>query len=198
MQNAVPVGEGAMAALLADDIASHDLSAELGLTDVDIANVNATNQVVLSGPKAAVERASARAKEVFAGAKLDVVMLNVSAPFHSRLMRNIEAAFREALLAADISAEKASCVTSNLTRGFHLPDREAVVSALTGQISGTVNWIANMQTIRDAAPVIYEVGPNRPLQRFFASIGCKITSILSVKTAEKALRPETATQGLLT
>jgi [acyl-carrier-protein] S-malonyltransferase/trans-AT polyketide synthase/acyltransferase/oxidoreductase domain-containing protein len=187
MQEAVPLGEGAMAALIADGIASLDLAAALVGLDADIANINATNQVVLSGGKAGVEQAVARVRELFAGAKLDIVALNVSAPFHSRRMRRIEPAFCEALLSAEMSPTNASVVTSNLTRAFHHPDRESIVSALTGQISGTVDWIANMRVLCAVAPVVYEVGPNRPLQRFFRSIGHEITSILSVKTAEKAL-----------
>ena len=187
MQDAVPLAEGAMTALIADGIASTDLSTLLTGVDADVANTNATNQVVLSGGREGVEQAVVRVRELLAGAKLDVVHLNVSAPFHSRRMRAIEPAFREALLSAEMSAENAAVVTSNLLRGFHLPEREAIVSALTGQISGTVDWIANMHALCGVAPVVYEVGPNRPLQRFFRSIGREIKSILSVKTAEKAL-----------
>lgn len=189
MQEAVPAGEGAMVALICEGIADRDLAAEVGAFGVDVGNLNAANQVVISGPHAAVEKATESMRDVLAGTPHDAVKLNVSAPFHSRMMRRIEPEFRAALEAErdGTRADLAAGVTSNLTGTFHRPEIGAVIDALTGQISGTVNWIANMHALAAVADRIFEVGPNRPLQRFFRSAGREVTSIMSVKTAEKGL-----------
>jgi [acyl-carrier-protein] S-malonyltransferase len=175
-----------MSAVLAPGIAERPGLAEMSGPEVDIANKNSMDQVVLSGATPAVEAAEQRAR----AAEAQVIRLNVSAPFHSRLMRTIEPEFRSELEAASarISADKAAVVTSNLRGGFHDPRLEALIDALTGQISRTVDWIGNMRALGAAAEHIVEVGPGRPLGRFFASLGITTASITSVKTAERALR----------
>lgn len=192
MQGAVPIGDSAMIAVLAEDIASRvagELASELATLGVDVANRNSGGQVVLSGPTAAIERAGARLAELLGGGA-EIVRLNVSAAFHSRLMKGIEPDFRAALEAAqgDLVAESAAVVTSNLTGAFHVPQKPSVIDALTGQISGTVDWISNMQALAAAADEIVEIGPNRPLRGFFRTIGRDVTSIVSVASAEKGLQ----------
>lgn len=189
MQGAVPVGEGAMIAVIAEGIADRDLAAAMADLGVDVANRNSPNQVVLSGPAAAVGRAGARVAELLAGAPHEVVPLNVSAPFHSRLMRGIEPEFRAALEAAapEMTPAKAGVVTANLTGTFHVPDKDHLLDALTRQISGTVDWIGDMRALAAAADEIVEVGPNRPLRGFFKALGRDVTSIVSVTSAEKGL-----------
>lgn len=181
MQAAVPAGQGAMAAVIAEGVADRDLSG-LG---VDVANFNASNQVVLSGEAGAVERAVAELPARL-GEGSRVVPLNVSAPFHSRLMAVIEPEFRRELEAADLDAAKAVQVTSNFTGGFHAPTREAVIDALVRQISGSVRWMHNMKAL-DRAGAVFEVGPSRILKGFFKTAGRDIPAILSVKTAHKEL-----------
>ncbi len=188
MQGAVPVGDGAMVAVIADGVAERALGAQLA--DVDLANSNSLNQVVLSGERVAIERASTRVAELLAEVPHQIVPLNVSAPFHSRMMRGIEADFRAALdeIAADaMLPERASIVTSNLTGGFHRPERAAIIDALTRQLSGTVDWIGNMRALLGVAEEIYEVGPGRPLRGFFKSAGREVTAIISVTSAERSL-----------
>jgi len=189
MQQAVPVGAGTMAAVIADGIAERDLSAVLAGLEVDVGNRNSPNQLVLSGAAADVERACARCGELLAGVEHQVVPLNVSAPFHSRLMRGIEPAFRAELeaVAPKFSLARAPQVTSNLTGGFHRAEPAALIDALTRQISGAVDWISNMRALAGAASQIYEVGPNRPLRGFFKTIGRDVTAILTVKAVEKGL-----------
>ncbi|MEO7092847.1 MAG: ACP S-malonyltransferase, partial [Polyangiales bacterium] len=139
MQDAVPLGTGAMVAVIAAGIADRGLAAALADLEVDIANCNSTTQVVLSGERTAIDRAQVRVAELFAGAEHEIVPLNVSAPFHSRMMRGIEAPFRAALdaVASEIHPERAAVVTSNLGGGFHRPDLDSVCDALTRQLSGT-------------------------------------------------------------
>jgi len=190
MQDAVPVGEGAMVAVVADGVADLAIEREIAELGVDVANRNSANQIVLSGERASVEHASARIAQLLADAPHEIIALNVSAPFHSRKLRGIESDFRAALtaVAAELAATRAAVVTSNLTGGFHRPELESLLEALTRQLSGTVDWIANMRALSDVASEIYEVGPGRPLRGFFKSAGREVTAILSVRTAEKGLR----------
>ena len=189
MQQAVPLGTGAMAAVIADGIADRDLTQVLAGLEVDVANRNSPNQLVLSGAAAAVERASARCVELLSGVEHQVVPLNVSAPFHSRLMRGIEPDFRAELEAAGptFNLAPATAVTSNLTGAFHTADLGALIDALTKQISGAVDWISNMRVLAASSKHIYEVGPNRPLRGFFKTLGRDVTAILTVKAVEKGL-----------
>jgi malonyl CoA-acyl carrier protein transacylase len=187
MQAAVPAGEGAMTAVSGSGIASHDLRAALDALEVDVANLNSPDQIVLSGPAAAMERACACATEMAADTTLEFTALVVSAPFHSRRMRTIEGPFRAALddAAPRLVPERAVAVTSNVRGGFHTGDIGDLLDALERQISGSVDWIGNMRALVAVSDHIVEVGPNRPLRRFFKSVGVEIASIVSVKTAER-------------
>ena len=187
MQQAVPVGQGAMSAVVASGVADAGLAALIADLGVDVANLNSLDQVVISGPAAGVEAAEKRISEQVPG--VEVIRLNVSAPFHSRLMRGIEAEFRGELEAASprFDASRATAVSSNLRGGFHTGQVGDLIDALTGQISGTVDWVANMRALSAAAPRIVELGPNRPLKRFFATLGVEIVSIMNVKQAQKGL-----------
>lgn len=189
MQAAVPEGEGAMAAILGGAALGGAalvgaLDEALEGTDVDVANRNSPEQIVISGARADVHRVSERM--VAKGAQ--AVPLNVSAPFHSRLMRAIEPAFRAELeaVADELDFSRAAAVTSNFTGGFHVPERAAVLDALTRQISGTVEFIANMRALAARADRIVEVGPGRPLRGFFKHMGRDVMSIVSVRNAAEA------------
>lgn len=186
MQAAVPAGEGAMSAVIAAGIAERVTEIELDDLGVDVANRNSEDQVVISGPTGGIEAAEKRIEERLGDAEHQIVRLNVSAPFHSRMMRPIEPPFRAELdsAAASLAPEKARGVTSNLRGAFHEP--ADLVDALVGQISGTVDFIANMRALAAASTRIYEIGPNKPLRRFFSTLGVEVTSILNVRGAEKA------------
>jgi [acyl-carrier-protein] S-malonyltransferase len=188
MQEAVPAGLGAMVAVIADGIADRDL-AELG-SEVDVANRNSPDQIVLSGPAEAIARASAQLEVALAGVEHRLVPLNVSAPFHSRLMRGIEVPFAAALEQAvpRLAPAAAAHVTSNVHGGFHAPRAEAIANALVRQLAGSVDWIANMRALADVAARIVEVGPGRPLRGFFKAAGHEVISIVTLKSAQKELR----------
>ena len=189
MQAAVPAGEGAMMAVSGAGVAGHDLRAALDALGVDLANLNSPDQIVLSGPASAMQCACAHASKIAGEVALEFTSLVVSAPFHSRRMRPIEAEFRAALdeAAPRFVPERAAGVTSNVRGGFHTGDRDDLLDALERQISGSVDWVANMRALMAVTDRIVEVGPNRPLRRFFQTLGVEITSIVSVKTAERAL-----------
>jgi [acyl-carrier-protein] S-malonyltransferase/trans-AT polyketide synthase/acyltransferase/oxidoreductase domain-containing protein len=189
MQTAVPAGEGAMVAVTGAGVAALDLQAALDAIGVDVANLNSPDQIVLSGPAAAMDVARTRTREVAGGVALEFAELTVSAPFHSRRMRATEPAFRVLLeeAAPRFVPRHAVAVTSNFRGGFHTGDVRDLVDALERQIGGTVDWIANMRAITSVTDRILEVGPNRPLRGFFKSIGVEITSIVSLKTAERAV-----------
>lgn len=190
MQKSAAPGHGAMAAVVTEGLAARDLSEVLAGLEVDVASLNAPNQVVLSGARADLARACARITALLRGVEHQIVPLNVSAPFHSRLMRGIEPAFRAELeaIAPQLSAARAAAVTSNLTGDFHQPALGPLLDALTRQVSGAVDWISNMRLLSATAARIYEIGPSRPLRSLFRAVGCEVTSILSVKDLKKVAR----------
>ena len=137
MQGAVAAGEGAMAALLGVDLeVAAAVAAEAAGDDVcDVANDNAPGQVVLSGSKAAVERALAIAKT--RGAKR-AVLLAVSAPFHCSLMAPAAEAMAEALAAATVRAPVVP-LYANVTAA-PVSDPAEIRRLLVEQVTGTVRW----------------------------------------------------------
>jgi [acyl-carrier-protein] S-malonyltransferase len=139
MQRAVPVGEGAMASLIGpkSDVALAEAAAAAGAAGGGVcvvANDNNAGNVVISGDKAAVDRAIEKAKELGARA----VPLNVSAPFHSPLMQPAADEMAEALAAAGVAAPRAPLVANVTARPTH--DPEAIRSLLVQQITGRVRW----------------------------------------------------------
>ncbi|HEY3813013.1 MAG TPA: ACP S-malonyltransferase [Caulobacteraceae bacterium] len=142
MQRAVPVGEGAMASLIGPktDVALAEeaavAGAEFGVCVV--ANDNNQGNVVISGAKAAVDRAIERAKELGARA----IPLNVSAPFHCPLMQPAADEMAEALSQTTIIAPKVPLVANVTARPVH--DPEAIRALLVEQITGRVRWRESM------------------------------------------------------
>jgi malonyl CoA-acyl carrier protein transacylase len=182
MQEAVAVGCGGMTAVIQPGL-DHDAVARLALAcEVDVANYNAPSQIVLSGLTDALTQAAARLEET--GAR--TVAIEVSAPFHSRHLAIIEPAFGWALAETSFQREHVSVVTSNFTGVFHEPD--LFLDALTRQISGSVRWVDNMRTLASGADRIIEIGPGKPLSRFFKELGREVLSIVNVRTAERVLR----------
>jgi [acyl-carrier-protein] S-malonyltransferase len=171
MQEAVPAGEGAMAAVLGLDAAAvaeacQQAARETGQV-VSPANANAPAQIVISGTVAAVVRAGVLAKET--GAKR-VVMLPVSAPFHCALMQ--PAQDRLAPLLAELHFENARVPVIPNTLAAAESAGPALREALVRQVTGTVRWTESMQILRDAfAPAYWiEVGPGKVLSGLLRQI----------------------------
>ncbi|MBB6211951.1 ACP S-malonyltransferase [Novispirillum itersonii] len=137
MQKAVPVGEGAMAALLGLDLEqAQEIAAAAAQGEVcQAANDNAPGQVVVSGAKAAVERAIALAAEK--GAKRSV-LLPVSAPFHCALMQPAADAMAEALAGVTINAPVVPVVANVTASAVTAPDD--IRRLLVEQVTGAVRW----------------------------------------------------------
>jgi [acyl-carrier-protein] S-malonyltransferase len=156
MQEAVPVGEGAMAAILgaAPDIVRQACDEAAQGEVVSPANYNAPGQIVIAGATAAVERAGARAKAL--GAKR-VVPLAVSAPFHSALMKPAQTRLEpelRALHAADPQMPVVANVDAQPKR-----DAAAAIEALVRQVSAPVQWEAVVRRLASEGVTTYvEVG----------------------------------------
>ena len=168
MQEAVPVGDGAMAAVLGLDAA-----AVAGACDdaaqgevVSPANLNAPGQVVIAGARAAVARAGARAREL--GARR-VLPLPVSAPFHCALMRPAQARLEPELRALVVS-DPAVPVVANVDAE---PKRDAAssIDALVEQVSAPVRWEAVVRRLSATGVRLYvEVGPGAVLSGLIKKI----------------------------
>ncbi len=163
MQQAVPAGQGAMAAVLSLDAAQvaeacAEAAQETGLI-VAAANLNSPGQTVISGALAAVERASAIAKAK--GARR-AVMLPVSAPFHCALMQPAQEEVTRVLASLTLSEPRIP-VAANVTGGL-VTTAEAARDALIRQVTGTVRWVDCVQALVAAgATAFIEVGPGKVL-----------------------------------
>jgi [acyl-carrier-protein] S-malonyltransferase len=147
MQAAVAPGAGAMAALIGTDVAAaHALAEEAAEGAVcDVANDNGGGQVVLSGDRAAVERAVALAPGK--GIKR-AVMLNVSAPFHCRLMAPAAGRMAEALAEVSLKAPRVP-LYANVTAA-PVGGPEEIRTALVEQVTGTVRWRESVAAMAEA------------------------------------------------
>jgi [acyl-carrier-protein] S-malonyltransferase len=161
MQEAVPVGEGAMAALLGLEFETAlAVAREAAQGDVcDPANDNGGAQVVISGHRAAVERAIALAQAK--GAKR-AIMLTVSAPFHCALMEPAAGVMKEALARVTIRPPAAPLV-ANVTAA-PVTDPEAIRDGLVRQVTGTVRWRESVAAMSGAGVTsFFEIGSGKVL-----------------------------------
>src|SRR5712691_9307094 len=161
MQKAVPVGTGAMAALLGldfDQAAAVAADAAQGQV-CEAANDNGGGQVVVSGDKAAVERAVEIAKE--RGARR-AMMLPVSAPFHCALMQPAADAMSEALAKVAVKPPVVPVVANVLVKPISDPGE--IVRALVAQVTGTVRWRESVAFMAaQGVTTFYEVGAGKVL-----------------------------------
>ena len=161
MQAAVPVGQGAMAALLGAELPQAQELAKAA-SDGEVcaaANDNAPGQVVISGTRAAIERAIALAPKF--GARR-AVLLPVSAPFHCALMQPAADVMREVLSQVKISPPAVPLVANVLAAA--ISDPELIRARLVEQVTGMVRWRESMLYLRDqGVSGVYEVGAGRVL-----------------------------------
>lgn len=174
MQEAVPVGVGAMAAILGSDIATVEAAcADAAQGQVcSPANINSPSQIVIAGDADAVDRACELLKE--RGAKR-AVKLNVSAPFHCALMMPAQerlAVDLNALEYGDLAFPIAHNVDAELNS-----DASKVADALTRQVSSPVRWVQSVERLRSAGvDTIVEVGPGKVLSGLVRQIDRDIRS----------------------
>lgn len=162
MNEAVPAGQGAMAAIL-----GMELDALRQVTDhitiagdvVQVANVNCPGQIVISGTKAGVEKASVAAKE--AGAKRAIPLV-VSGPFHSELMRPSSEQLRVALEGISLSAPQIPVIGN--VQAIALQDVTAIEQELIEQVYSAVQWEASVrEMIAQGVTIFIECGPGKVL-----------------------------------
>jgi len=161
MQQAVPVGEGAMAALMGLDLETvHDLARQAANGEIcQVANDNAPGQVVISGSKTAIDRAVELARE--RGARRSV-LLPVSAPFHCELMQPAAERMAESLDEVTLTAPVVPVVVNVLARPVSDPD--ALRQRLIEQVTGTVRWRETIEFMAgDGVRTLYEVGAGKVL-----------------------------------
>ncbi len=176
MQAAVPVGVGAMAALLGLDFASASAIARQATGENEVcqaANDNDPGQVVISGHKAAVERALPLAKEM--GAKR-AILLPVSAPFHCALMQPAAEEMAAALESVTIRAPRVPLVAN--VRAQAVQDPDEIRALLVEQVTGSVRWRESVAwMIGKGVGAFYEIGSGKALsgmiRRIERSVVCK-------------------------
>jgi [acyl-carrier-protein] S-malonyltransferase len=190
MQSAVPVGEGAMAAIIGlehgDVAAICEEATNAGVCQ--IANDNGGGQLVISGSKAAVEKAATLATEK--GAKR-AIMLPVSAPFHSALMAPAADAMRHALAQVEKNNPVVPVVAN--VRAAPVADAGEIVDLLVSQVTGQVRWRETVEWLgANGVTDLYEVGAGKVLtglaRRIDKSIsGTAINTPTDIETALTAI-----------
>ena len=190
MQEAVPVGQGAMAAILGLDAAvvreiCAAVAQETGEV-VEPANYNDPKQTVIAGTKAGVDRACERLKA--AGAKR-ALLLAVSAPFHSSLMKPAADALRERLKAVPVMAPKIA-VVNNIDVTVQT-DPDAIRDALVRQAFGPVRWVEVTQALRARGLThVLECGPGKVLSGLVKRVDAEIQSTTVLDPASLAAAKE--------
>jgi [acyl-carrier-protein] S-malonyltransferase len=189
MQTAVPVGDGAMAAILGLEIDDVEALIAASSGTLDVANDNGVGQVVVSGARSAVEAIAVSAKE--RGAKR-VMPLPVSAPFHCRLMRPAAERMAAALAEAPMRAPSVPVVANVSARA--LREVAAVREALIAQVCDRVRWRETMAFFAEVGTArVVEAGSGRVLAGL-AKRGVPGATIHNLETADdvRALAAELA------
>ncbi len=184
MQEAVPVGIGAMAAILALDAAKIEevLSTMEG---VWIANYNCPGQIVISGKKEAVEEACSKLKE--AGAKR-AIMLNVSGPFHSKMLTEAGKKLGDVLESVEIHTPRIPYV-ANVTASY-VTTADPVKDLLVQQVSSSVRWQQSVEAmIADGVDTFVEIGPGKTLAGFIRKISrdAKVYNVEKLEDIDKVV-----------
>lgn len=187
MQEAVPVGVGGMAAIigLTDELVAEVCQEAACCGIVEAVNFNSPGQVVIAGEKAAVEKACTIAKDK--GAKR-ALMLAVSAPFHSSMMKPASVALKAKLQETPMKAPAVDVIANVDVTIHHQP--EDIIDALAAQAAGAVQWVKTIEAMKTMGVThIVECGPGRVLaglvKRIDASIVVK--NINSQETLESVL-----------
>ena len=179
MQEAVPVGTGAMAAVIGGELEAieHVCAEARGDQVCSIANINAPNQVVIAGNTEAVDRAV----EMLSGVARKVVKLKVSAPFHCALMKPAQDRLAADLERLSFSEPAMPVVTNVDARATTAPDE--LRDALVRQVSAPVRWVESMQLlIEKGVDTFVEAGPGKVLSGLMRQISRDV-KMLNVEDA---------------
>ncbi len=177
MQEEVPAGVGGMAAVMGLEAAQIEAAIE-GIGQVQVANYNCPGQIVISGKKEAVEAGAEKCKE--AGARR-TVMLNVSGPFHSDLLKGAGAKLEKVLDELEIRKPEIPYV-ANVTADF-VTEQADIEPLLVRQVSTSVRWQQSVERMAaDGVDTFIEIGPGRTLAGFNKKIGKAIGKELTTYT----------------
>lgn len=178
MQEAVPAGVGAMAAILG--MTGEQIESVIEqIPDVFVANYNCPGQIVITGKAEAVQKANEKLKEH--GAKR-TVLLNVSGPFHSPLLNEAGEKLGEVLEKISFRELKVPYVT-NVTAQY-VSEKDAIKELLMQQVSSSVRWQQSVEKmIADGVDTFIEIGPGKTLAGFIRKISREV-KVLHVSTWE--------------
>lgn len=183
MEEACEATRGAMVAMLGgEEAAIRELAAEC---EVDVANLNAPGQIVLSGSVEGIEAAAAKAKDK--GIKRAIV-LPVAGAYHSRLMASAQAKLASEMEGASLVSPRVPVVSNFEAAVVSEPD--AVRAALTSQVTGSVRWVESMQLLISQGHTLFiELGPDATLAGLMGKIdkSVKVISIKDVASLEAAV-----------
>lgn len=189
MNEAVPAGEGAMAAILGlDKAALEEVTKEVTESGhlVELANLNCPGQIVISGTAKGVELASEKAKEK--GAKR-AIALEVSGPFHSALMKPAAEKFTDVLSKLDIADAKTP-VISNVTADI-VTFRDEIETKLIEQLYSPVRFEESVERLIDLGVTTFiEIGPGKVLSGLVKKVNRRLTtiSVSDQETIEAAIQ----------
>lgn len=173
MQDTVPVGQGAMAAVLAFDQEKIEQICEETEGIVTIANYNCPGQIVISGAADSVAKASESLKA--AGAKR-VVPLNVSGPFHSMMLKSAGDKLLEVLDKVEVNDPTVPYVSNTIAE--YITTKDHVKELLGRQVYSSVRWQQSVEAmIADGVDTFIEIGPGKTLSGFMRKINRKCTTI---------------------
>lgn len=192
MQEAVPVGTGAMAAVLGAELSEIErVCVEVRGDQVcSIANLNSPNQAVIAGNTEAVDRAV----ELLSGVAKRVIKLKVSAPFHCALMKPAQDRLAADLESLNFNEPAIPVVTNVDARATTAPDE--LRDALVRQVSAPVRWVESMQLLRRyGVDVFVEAGPGKVLSGLMRQISrdvkmLNVEDAASLETTKAALAAE--------
>ena len=182
MQNTVPAGEGAMCAVLAlDEKVIEQILDEM--EDVTIANYNCPGQIVITGKTEQV--AAAKEKLEAAGARR-CIMLNVSGPFHSPLLKKAGAALAAEMEGMEFTALHIPYITNVTAK--KVTDSGEIKALLAKQVYSPVRWMQSMETmLAEGVDTFVEIGPGRTLAGFMKKIApqAKVLQVAKWEDLEK-------------
>jgi [acyl-carrier-protein] S-malonyltransferase len=189
MEQAVPAGQGGMAAVLG--LTGDQIECVIGGMDgVSIANYNCPGQIVITGERGAVDAAAGKLKS--AGAKR-VLPLNVSGPFHSAMLEAAGEKLAKELEAVELSALRIPYVT-NVTAEY-VSDPAGIKNLLAKQISSPVRWQQSMERmIASGIDTFIEIGPGKTLAGFLRKIDRSV-SVYNIQTTEDLEQVAKAVSG---
>jgi [acyl-carrier-protein] S-malonyltransferase len=189
MQEAVPVGTGAMAAVMGGELSDIERICQEASGDelCSVANINSPNQVVIAGNAAAVDRAI----ELLKGIAKRVIKLNVSAPFHCALMKPAQDRLASDLARLKFNEPRFPVITNVDARVTTAPDE--LRDALVRQVSAPVRWLESMQVLMlNRVETVVEVGAGKVLSGLMRQTnrdvkGLNVEDAASLEAASTAL-----------